>query len=161
MVTSGRKSQRTNVTYNLDNLVPFTQPTTVSNMVFVGVQEDWSPALSSFLRYRLTANSWPIVGVTEREQLSLDAAINSNQPEHVGQVEMGGTWNVADDFMINGTFWIENSYNHSEYVDFSETAYPYTHQRLVHAQCVLVVCRRLCQPDELDHPGHHAGSRRW
>ena len=39
----GCRSQRTNVTYNLDNLVPFTQPTTVSNMVFVGVQEDWSP----------------------------------------------------------------------------------------------------------------------
>jgi hypothetical protein len=118
--------QRSNVTYNLDYLSPFTQPTTISNMVFAGVQEDWSPALSSFLRYRLTANSWPIVGITEREELSFDAAINSNQPEHVGQVEMGGTWNVADDFMINGTFWIENSYNHSEFVDFSETAYPYT-----------------------------------
>ncbi|MCU0961206.1 MAG: hypothetical protein MUF48_13985, partial [Pirellulaceae bacterium] len=117
--------ERKNVTYNLDNLVPFTQPTTVSNMVFVGVQEDWSSALSSFLRYRFTANSWPIVGVTERHQLSLDAAINSNQPEYVGQVELGGTWNVADDFMLTGTFWIENSYNHSEYVNFSETAYPY------------------------------------
>ena len=39
---------------------------------------------------------------------------------------MGGTWSVADDLMINGTFWIENSYNHSQYVDFSETAYPYS-----------------------------------
>ncbi len=114
------------MTYNLDNLGPFTQPTTVSNMFFAGVQEDWSPALNTFLRYRVTTNSWPIVGVTERHQLSLDAAINSNQPEHVGQVEMGGTWSVADDLMINGMFWIENSYNHSQYVNFSETAYPYT-----------------------------------
>ena len=60
--------QRTHVTYDLDNLVPFTQPTTVSNMMFAGVQEDWSPALNSFLRYRLTANSWPMVGVTERQR---------------------------------------------------------------------------------------------
>ncbi len=118
--------KRSNVTYELDSLADFTQPTTVSNMLFVGVQEDWSPALSSFLRYRFTANSWPIVGVTERQTLSVDAAINSNQPEYVGQVEMGGTWNVADDFMLSGTFWVENSYNHSEYVNFSETAYPYT-----------------------------------
>jgi hypothetical protein len=95
-------------------------------MFFAGVQEDWSSALNTFLRYRVTTNSWPIVGVTERHQLSLDAAINSNQPERVGQVEMGGTWSVADDLMINGMFWIENSYNHSEYVNFSETAYPYT-----------------------------------
>ena len=117
---------RSNVTYYLTNSVTFTQPTTVSNMGFVGVEEDWSPALSSFLRYRLTANSWPLVGVTDRRDLSPGPAINSNQPERVGQVEMGGTWSVADDLMINGTFWIENSYNHSQYVNFSETAYPYS-----------------------------------
>ncbi|MHB8863039.1 MAG: hypothetical protein ACYC6N_11585 [Pirellulaceae bacterium] len=118
--------ERSNVDYELDRLGPFTQPTTVSNMFFAGVEEDWSPALNTFLRYRFTANSWPLVGITEREQLSYDAAINSNQPERVGQVELGGTWSVADDLMINGMFWIENSYNHSEYVNFSETAYPYT-----------------------------------
>ncbi len=35
--------------------------------------------------------------------------------------------------MINGTFWIENSYNHSEFVNFSETAYPLHRQCLVYA----------------------------
>ncbi len=33
-------------------------------------------------------------------------------------------------------------------------------QCLVHAECQVVARRRLCQSDELDHPGHHAGSRR-
>ena len=151
---------RSNVTYNLDNLVPFTQPTTVSNMFFAGVQEDWSPALNTFLRYRVTTNSWPIVGITERHQLSLDAAINSNQPERVGQVEMGGTWSVADDLMINGMFWIENSYNHSRVCQLLRDGLSVHAQCLVHAECVLVVCRGLRQSDELDHPGHHAGPRR-
>lgn len=118
--------RRDGVEYELDNLGPFTQPTTVNNMFFAGMEQDWSYRLSTYLRYRMTATSWPLVGVTERQQLSLDAAINSNQPEHEGRIEMGGTWNLADDFMVTGSFWLQNRYNHSQYVNFSEQNYPLT-----------------------------------
>ena len=116
--------QRQNVTYDLPNLVPFTQPTTVTNMAFVGLQQHWSSALSSYIRYRMTHNSWPMVGVTHRSQLSLDAAINSNLPEHEDRVEIGGNWSPADNFMLNASFWIRSSYHHSDFVNFDEDDYP-------------------------------------
>ncbi len=118
---------RNNVTYDLEDLTPpvlFTQPTTVSNTFFVGLQQDWSWTLSSFLRYRMIENSWPLVGITHREQASLDAAINSNQPEHVDRIEIGGNWTPTDNFMANASFWIENAYHHSDLVDFDEDNYP-------------------------------------
>ena len=152
--------KRTSVDYELDNLGEFTQPTTVSNMFFVGVQEDWSPGLTSYLRYRMIANSWPIVGITERAQADLDPAINSNQPEHVGMIEMGGTWSVADDFMLSGTFWIQNKLQPFGIRQLLRNRLSVHPQCLVHTQRLLVVRRRLRQSDQLDQPGRHVGPRR-
>jgi hypothetical protein len=123
-----RQLTRQNVTYDLRNIIPptyFTQPTTVSHIGFVGLEQDWSCTLSSFARYRVTENNWPLVGATHRSQGPLDNAINTNQPEHMGQVELGSTWSPADNFMLTGSFWIENSYNHSDLIYFDEDNYPF------------------------------------
>ena len=122
------ETRRTNVTYALEELTPpvrFTQPTTVTNEFFVGLEEDWSRTVNTYVRYRFTHNSWPLAGVTYRQQLNLDSAINSNQPEQVDRVEIGGTWNPADNFLVNASFWLENASNHSEYVNFDEDSYPF------------------------------------
>ncbi|MFO7901512.1 MAG: hypothetical protein ACQESR_03295 [Planctomycetota bacterium] len=126
-VTGGyeyKELKRRNVTYDLTNLEPFTQPTTLTNMFFVGLKQDWSTALSSFVRYRMTHNNWPLVGVTHRQQLSLDAAINSNLPETEDRIEIGGNWSPTNNFMVNASFWIQNTSHHSDYVSFDEDSYP-------------------------------------
>lgn len=118
---------RTNVTYDLEALTPpvlFTQPTTLRHEAFVGVDKNWSRRVNTYVRYRVIQNRWPLTGVTHREQLSLDAALNSNLPEHEDRVEIGGSWTPADNFMLNASFWIRSSYNHSEFVDFDEDDYP-------------------------------------
>jgi hypothetical protein len=120
--------RRTNVTYDLYQLTPpvlYTQPTTVRNEFFVGLEKDWSPDVNTYIRYRFIHNSGPLVGVTHRQELDLDAAINSNLPEQVDRIEIGGTWNPSDNFLVNASFWIENKANHSNYVDFEEESYPF------------------------------------
>lgn len=119
--------ERTNVSYNLALLNPpvlFTQPTTQTHMGFVGVQQEWNRALSSYIRYRLIERQWPLVGVTHRTESDLDAAINSNLPAHEDRIEVGGTWSPADNLMLNGSVWLINSYNHSDLVNFDEDSYP-------------------------------------
>ena len=67
-VTSGyeySEISRTNVTYDLENLTPpveFTQPDTNTNMFFVGLQQDWSREVNTYIRYRLIDNQWPMWG---------------------------------------------------------------------------------------------------
>lgn len=125
--------ERDNATYRLlrfaapnppSQAVLFSQPTTVTNMFFVGVQQDWSRSLSSYIRYRMIEREWPLLGVTHRPQLDLDTAINSNLPQHEDRIELGGTWSPTDNLMLNASFWLVNSYNHSEYVNFDEDSYP-------------------------------------
>jgi hypothetical protein len=126
-VTGGyeyRTLRRENVTYFLDSLPAFTQPDSNTNMVFVGLEQDWSREWNTYLRYRVLETDVPMLGVTHREQLSLDAAINSNQPDHEDRIEVGGTWSPADNFLVNGSFWVVNRYNHSEFVQFDEDDYP-------------------------------------
>jgi len=119
--------ERDNVTYRLRFMTPvelFTQPTTHTHMGFVGVQQEWGRTLSSYVRYRLIEREWPLVGVTHRAQIGLDQAINSNQPEHEDRIELGGTWTPLDNLMVNASFWLINSYNRSEFVNFDEDSYP-------------------------------------
>ncbi|MCL4202583.1 MAG: hypothetical protein KJ000_08815 [Pirellulaceae bacterium] len=119
--------ERDNVSYLLRFMNPpvlFTQPTTVSNMFFVGVQQDWSRALNTYVRYRMIDRQWPLLGVTHRQQLDLDHAINTNQPQHEDRIEIGGNWQPVDNLMLNASFWLVNSYHHSDLVNFDEDSYP-------------------------------------
>ena len=72
----------------------------------------------------MIANSWPIVGITQRSQVSVDAAANSNQPEHEDRIEIGGNWHPTDNLLLSASFWIQNAYNRSEFVNFDEDSYP-------------------------------------
>lgn len=126
-VTAGyeyRGIDRTNVTYFLDNLPAFTQQNTRTNQFFVGLQHDLTYRLNAYVRYRFVDTRFPLVGVTHRHQLSLDAAINSNLPEHEDRIEIGGNWNPTDNFLVNASFWIQNTYNRSDFVNFDEDSYP-------------------------------------
>lgn len=117
--------ERSNVTYFLDALpAVFTQPDSNTHMFFVGLEQDWSREFDTYLRYRVLDTDWPLLGVTHRQQLSLDAAINSNQPEHEDRIEIGGNWSPTNNFMLNASLWIQNRYNHSEFVNFDEDNYP-------------------------------------
>lgn len=104
--------------------VTFMQPSTINNTFFVGLQQDWNNQLRSFIRYKMIDSDYPLVGVTPRQTLSLDAAINSNLPERQDRVEFGGTWNPADNFLLTGSVWLQNTYNHSALVNFDEDSYP-------------------------------------
>lgn len=119
-----RTIRRDNVTYVLDNLPIFTQPDSNTHTFFVGLEQDWSAEWNTFLRYRMLDTDFPLVGVTHRAQLSLDAAINTNQPEHEDRIEIGGNWSPSQNLLLNAQFWIQNSYNHSDYVNFDEDNYP-------------------------------------
>jgi hypothetical protein len=127
-VTGGyeyREIDRQNVTYNLFEIdQTFTQQDTQTNMFFVGLEQDITSSLSSYLRYRMTDTRYPLVGVTRGTE-DRQAAINSNLPEHEDRIEIGGNWNPSDNFLMNASFWIQNSYNHSNgYVNFDEDNYP-------------------------------------
>jgi len=118
---------RSNVTYHLEELTPageFTQPTTVTNTWFVGLSQEWNARLDTYVRYRMIANSWPIVGITQRSQVSVDAAANSNQPEHEDRIEIGGNWHPTNNLLLSASFWIQNAYNRSEVANFDEDSYP-------------------------------------
>ena len=122
-----KQLERRYVTYDLEALDPpvlFTQPTTVSNMFFVGANQDWSRKVNTYVRYRFIHNEVPLLGVTHRAAQSLDQAINSNLPEQVNRIEIGGNWTPYDNFMLSASFWIENTSNHSDYVNFDEDNYP-------------------------------------
>ncbi len=117
-----RQIQRDNVTYQLDG-ADWTQPDTKTNDFHLGVQQDWSSTMSSFVRYRMIDTKDPLYGITAGGD-TLDVALNSNQPTHQDRIEVGGNWNPSDDFMLTASFWIQNSYSHADYVSFDEDNYP-------------------------------------
>lgn len=117
---------RDQVDYFVRAIAPttFLQPSTTTNTFFVGLQQDWSYQFNSYIRYKMIDSDYPLVGVTPRQTLNLDAAVNSNLPEHEDRIEIGGTWTPIDNFMLTGSFWIQNTYNHSDLVNFDEDSYP-------------------------------------
>jgi hypothetical protein len=123
-----RELERHNVTYVIPEPAgTFTQPDTATNMLFVGVQQDLTCSLSSYVRYRMIANDYPLVGVTPgaEDPTAVKAAnFNSMLPEHEDRIEIGGNWNPTESFLLNASFWIQNSYNHSALVNFDEDSYP-------------------------------------
>lgn len=118
---------RDNVTYALIDAPaesPFTQPDTATNMAFVGLQQDLTRTLNAYVRYRMIATSYPLLGVSPWAN-NARAAINSLLPEHEDRIEIGGNWNPTETLLLNASFWIQNTYNHSDgFVDFDEDNYP-------------------------------------
>lgn len=118
---------RDNADYGLNyQPVVFTQPDSTTNMFFTGVEQVWTEQFNSYVRYRWIDTDYPLVGVREwmEANAGVDPAINSNQPEHIDRIELGGTYTPYNNLMLSASIWLQNSYNTTEYVRFDEDSYP-------------------------------------
>jgi len=120
--------ERDYATYNTTPVPPgpFTQPDTITHQIEFGPSTRWSSYLESFVRYKVQFIQVPLVGVSEYsdEEPDVNGVFNSSLPEQVHSVELGGTWTPTDNFMATAQFTIENSWQHSQYANFSENNYP-------------------------------------
>jgi len=115
------------------DMVPFTfvQPDSNTNKFFLGVTEDWSRAFSTKLKYTFIDTRYPLFGVTSGAVAGGDfqpndqAAINSALPTHVDRVELCGTWQPEDYFMLTATVYLEQSTHRSEFARFDQNDYPW------------------------------------
>ena len=105
---------------------PFSQPDTITHQIEFGPSTRWSSSMDTFTRYKVQFIHVPLIGVSEYsdEDPDVNGAFNSSQPEQVHAVEIGGTWTPTDNFMATAQFSIENSWQHSQYANFSENNYP-------------------------------------
>jgi hypothetical protein len=98
----------------------FTQPDTVTNQVEIGPSIRWSPTLQNYVRYKARFIDNPLIGVREA-----NGRLNTNQPQQVHAVDIGGTWTPDPTFMASAQFSVMNSWHDSEFADFTETSYPF------------------------------------
>ncbi len=120
---------RTNVTYPLtdpfDGHTDFTQPSTLINMMRLGVSNKFSRYFDGYLRYRMVQANNPLYGFSEAQQgVTYGQAINTNQPEHTDIVEIGGTWMPSDVFLLSAAFWIQKRTTDNDWAKFTEDDYP-------------------------------------
>jgi hypothetical protein len=69
----------------------------------------------------------PLFGVRESDENFPDSTeffANTNQPEHVDLIELGGTWAPSYNFLLSAMIGIENRHHSSEYANFDEDNYP-------------------------------------
>jgi hypothetical protein len=106
-------------------------PNTNANKYFVGAQQDWTCTFNTYLKYTIIDTNDPLYGATPGQTGSdpidalVDDAINTSLPTHEDRIELNGTWTPTDNFMLSGTFFIERTYNHSEFAHFEEDHYPF------------------------------------
>jgi hypothetical protein len=98
----------------------FSQPDTVINQIDFGPSIRWTPAFENYVRYRVRFIENPLIGVREA-----NGRLNTNQPEQIHSVDVGGTWTPADNFMVSGQISAFNSWHDSEFADFVEDNYPF------------------------------------
>ncbi len=105
---------------------PFTQPDTITHQVEFGPSTHWSRSLDTFVRYKVQFIDNPLVGVSQysEEDPTIPGTFNSSLPERVNNVELGGTWTPASNFLTTAQFTIMNSSNRSDFANFSENDYP-------------------------------------
>ncbi len=120
--------ERAFATYNTTPVPPgpFSQPDTITHQIEFGPSTRWSPALDTFTRYKVRFIDVPLIGVSEysEDDPDINGAFNSNQPEQVHSVDLGGTWTPAANFMATLQFTVENSWHQSQYANFTEDNYP-------------------------------------
>ena len=120
--------ERDYATYNTTPVPPgpFTQPDTITHQIEFGPSTRWSRSLDTFTRYKVQFIHVPLIGVSEYsdDDPDINGAFNSSLPEQVHSVELGGTWTPTDNFMATTQFTIENSWQHSQYANFTENNYP-------------------------------------
>jgi hypothetical protein len=105
----------------------FNQPNTDKNTFTFGVEEKWSPCFTTFLRYKFIDTRYPLYGVTNQVDYSINYALNTNQPTQENRVEVGGTWTPTDCLMLNATLYVENAYCNTPYVSpWTSNSLPFT-----------------------------------
>ena len=128
-LTGGYEYSRLRRTYAEDTIAAtggvFVQPNSNVNTLSVGVEEKWSSTLSSYIRYKYIDTEYPLYGISPDVNSSLDDALNSALPRLENRVEIGGTWNPTEQFMLTATLFAENALNHGPYVNFDSTSYPF------------------------------------
>ncbi len=105
-------------TYNTPS-GPFTQEDTQTHQINFGPYIRVSPTLDTYVRYKGGFIDNPLVAVGQA-----DGRFNTNQPEQLHRIELGGTWNPQPNFVATALFGIENSWNHSQFANFDEDNYP-------------------------------------
>jgi hypothetical protein len=98
----------------------FTQPDTVSNQIEIGPSIRWSPTFENYVRYKARFIENPLIGVREA-----NGRLNTNQPEEIHWVDIGGTWTPTSYFMANAQVSVMNSWHKSEFANFTEQNYPF------------------------------------
>lgn len=97
----------------------YTQEDTQMHQLNFGPRIRVSPTLDTYIRYRGGFVHNPLIGVR-----AADGRFNTNQPEQLHRIELGGTWSPMSNLIATCMFGIENSWNDSEYADFDEDNYP-------------------------------------
>lgn len=111
----------------------FTQPDTFRHCFDVGVEKRVSACFDTYLRYRMVNTDDPLYGVRESDR-NFDedspagdvSAINTNQPTHQDEFELGGTWAPAENFMLGAQIGMEIWNHNSRFARFDEDSYPVT-----------------------------------
>jgi len=78
------------------------QQDTKSHIVHAGASYRWSRHLDTFLRVKTEQIEDPLLGLSERMY-----DLNTNQPEDINTVEVGGTWMPSENFLLSATFGTE------------------------------------------------------
>jgi hypothetical protein len=104
----------------------FAQPDTTTNQIEFGPSTRWSKSLDTFVRYRLQFIENPLVGISEYslDDPDVHGTFNSNQPEQVHNVDFGYTWSPYSNFMTTAQLTVRNSWNQSDFANFSQDNYP-------------------------------------
>lgn len=79
---------RNNAVYQQSNAAfTFSQPSTITNTVYVGVEQPWTPTVDSYARYKINFIQNPLYGFRETS-----GVLNSGLPQQQHIVEVGGGW---------------------------------------------------------------------
>lgn len=121
--------ERNFATWSSARLGNFTQPDTKGHRIEFGPQTQWSPEVNSFVRYKGWFAEDPLIGVREST-----GRFNTNLPEQEHRIEIGGSWNPADNLLATAQVGIVNRWNNSVYqsavpvtpIRFTENDYPIT-----------------------------------
>ncbi len=97
----------------------YIQEDTQTHLINIGPYMRVSPTLDTFVRYRGRLINNPLIGVG-----SGDGKFNSNRPEQVHGIDIGGTWTPSPNLMATAQLGIENSWNRTQYAFFDEDNYP-------------------------------------
>jgi len=105
---------------------PFTQPDTTTHQIECGPSTRWSRQVQTYTRYRVQFIDVPLIGVSEYsdEDPDVQGIFNTNLPEQVHSIVLGGTWTPTNNFMATTDLTLRNSWHHSQYANFNEDDYP-------------------------------------